>query len=104
MRINTALILCAGFGKRLNPITLKTPKPLLKIDHSTLLDNCINLLVELDIKKVLINSFYLKEQIDEFVKYQKYNIEIKVIEDGKHILDTGGGILNLIKKSDDEDF
>jgi MurNAc alpha-1-phosphate uridylyltransferase len=34
MKINTALILCAGFGKRLNPITLKTPKPLLKNKRS----------------------------------------------------------------------
>ena len=35
MKIDTALILCAGFGKRLNPLTLKTPKPLLKINNKT---------------------------------------------------------------------
>jgi len=104
MKINTALILCAGYGKRLNPITLKTPKPLLKIKNLTLLEHCINLVVDLNIKKVLINSYHLKEQINEFIKNHKYNIEIKVIEDGEHILDTGGGILNLIKRSSDEDF
>ena len=104
MKINTALILCAGFGKRLNPITIKTPKPLLIIKDLTLLDHCINLIVKLNIKKVLINSFYLKEQINEFVKNHNYNIEIKVIEDGENILDTGGGILNLIDKSDEENF
>ena len=54
MKINTALILCAGYGKRLNPITLKTPKPLLKIKNATLLDHCINLNVDLNLKKVLI--------------------------------------------------
>ena len=104
MKIHTALILCAGFGKRLNPITLKTPKPLLIIKNLTLLDHCINLIVKLNIKKVLINSFYLKEQINEFVINHNYNIEIKVIEDGENILDTGGGILNLIDKSDDDNF
>ena len=104
MKIHTALILCAGFGKRLNPITVKTPKPLLIIKNLTLLDHCINLIVSLNIKKILINSFYLKEQINEFVKNHNYNIEIKVIEDGKNILDTGGGILNLIDKSDEENF
>ncbi len=104
MRINTALILCAGFGKRLNPITIKTPKPLLIIKNLTLLDHCIKLIVKLNIKKILINSFYLKEQIDEFVKKHNYNIEIRVIEDGKKILDTGGGILNLIEKSEEENF
>ena len=104
MKINTALILCAGFGKRLNPITIHTPKPLLIFKDLTLLDHCINLIVKLNIKKVLINSFYLKEQINEFVKNHNYNIEIKVIEDGENILDTGGGILNLINKSDEDNF
>ena len=68
MKINTALILCAGYGKRLNPITKHTPKPLLKIKNLTLLEHCINLIKNLNINKILINSFYLKEQINEFVK------------------------------------
>ena len=104
MKIHTALILCAGFGKRLNPLTINTPKPLLMIKDLTLLDHCINLIISLNIKKILINSFYLKEQINEFVKKHNYNIEIKVIEDGENILDTGGGILNLIDKSKEENF
>ena len=104
MKINTALILCAGYGKRLNPITKHTPKPLLKIKNLTLLEHCINLIKNLNINKILINSFYLKEQINEFVKNHNYDIEIKVIEDGNNILDTGGGVLNLIDKSDEENF
>ena len=104
MKINTALILCAGFGRRLNPITLETPKPLLKIYNLTLLEHCINLIKLIGIKKILINSYYLKEQINEFIKKHKFEIEIEIVEDGKEILDTGGGILNLISKSDEEDF
>ena len=104
MRINTALILCAGFGKRLNPLTLHTPKPLLKIKNLTLLDRCISLIKNLKIKKIMINSYYLKEQIDNFVNKNDHNIQIKVIEDGNSILDTGGGILNLIDKSNEENF
>ena len=104
MKINTALILCAGFGKRLNPITLETPKPLLKVKNLTLLEHCINLTKLIGIKKILINSFYLKEQINEFFKNHQFEIDIKVIEDGSNILDTGGGILNLVQKSDETDF
>ena len=104
MKINTALILCAGFGKRLNPLTLHTPKPLLKIKNLTLLDHCINLIKNLKIQKILINSFYLKEQINQFVKNCNYNIQIQVIEDGDNILDTGGAVLNLIDKSNEENF
>ena len=68
MKIKTALILCAGYGKRLNPITLTTPKPLLKINEITLLENCINLIHSLGINKILINTFYLSEKIEQFLK------------------------------------
>ena len=104
MKINTALILCAGYGKRLNPLTLKEPKPLLKINEITLLENCIDLIQFLGIKKVIINTFYLKEKIESFIKIKNFNLDIKIIDDGKTILNTGGGILNMINSSDESDF
>jgi MurNAc alpha-1-phosphate uridylyltransferase len=104
MKINTALILCAGFGKRLNPITLKTPKPLLKIKNLTLLEHCINLIKQVGVKKIFINSFYLKEQINKFIEENNFEIEIKVIEDGNTILNTGGGVLNLISKINEDNY
>jgi len=104
VRINTALILCAGYGKRLNPITLTTPKPLLKIENVSMLEKCINLIEKIGIQKILINTFYLKDQISEFLSKKRFNLNIKIIEDGKNILDTGGGIQNMIKNSDENDF
>ena len=104
MKINTALILCAGYGKRLNPLTLKEPKPLLKINEITLLENSIDLIQFLGIKKIIINTFYLKEKIKEFISIKKFDLDIKIISDGKKILNTGGGILNMINSSDESDF
>ena len=104
MKINTALILCAGFGKRLNPMTLNTPKPLLEIKDVSMLERCINLIEKLGIKKILINTFYLKDQFSVFLNSKNFNIDIKIIEDGEHILDTGGGIQNMIKDSNEKDF
>jgi len=104
MKINTALILCAGYGNRLNPLTLTEPKPLLKINEITLLENCINLIQFLGIKKVIINTFYLKEKIEDFIKTKKFNLDIKIIKDGKEILNTGGGILNMVNSSNESDF
>ena len=104
MRINTALILCAGFGKRLNPVTSNTPKPLLEIKNISMLERCINLIEKLGIQKILINTFYLKDQFYEFLHNKNFNLDIKIIEDGEHILDTGGGIQNMIKVSDENDF
>ena len=103
-KINTALILCAGYGKRLNPLTLKVPKPLLKLKDISLLENTINFINDLGVKNILINTFYLKEQIKEFINKKNFDCKINVVDDGNSILDTGGGILNLIKKSDNDNF
>ena len=104
MKINTALILCAGYGKRLNPLTLDMPKPLLEINEVTLLENTINLLQDLGIKKVILNTFYLKEKIYKFIKKKDFQIDLEIIDEGEDILDTGGGILNMMNSSSETDF
>jgi len=104
MEIKTALILCAGHGKRLNPVTLSKPKPLIEINKITLLQNTLNLINSLGIKNILINSFYLSEQIENYVDSLNLNLNLKVIKDGDKILDTGGGILNLLDNSNQNDF
>ena len=104
MKINTALILCAGYGKRLNPLTLNKPKPLLEVNNIALLENTINLLEKLQIQNIKINTFYLQQQIKSFISNKKFNAYVEIIEDGESILETGGGIFNLIKSSKDKDF
>ena len=104
MKINTALILCAGLGKRLDPLTLITPKPLLELNNVTILERCINTIIELGVKKIILNTFHLKDQIFEFVKNKRFPIEIKIIDDGNKILETGGGIFNICKYFKDDDF
>ena len=104
MKINTALILCAGFGKRLNPVTLDTPKPLLKLNNTTFLETCIKTIIKLGFKKILINTFYLRKKISDFIESKNFPIQIQIIDDGKEILNTGGGILNMISHLDDQNF
>tara|TARA_B100001057_G_scaffold74104_1_gene68582 strand:- start:140 stop:829 length:690 start_codon:yes stop_codon:yes gene_type:complete len=104
MKINTALILCAGFGKRLNPLTLKKPKPLLEIKGRTILEDCIDTIIKLRIENIFLNTFYLSEQITDFLKDKNFPVKINIIEDGRDILDTGGGVLNMINHSDSNNF
>lgn len=104
MRINTALVLCAGYGKRLNPLTLKNPKPLLKLNNLTLLENTINLIKKLGINEIKLNSFYLKDQMKIFIEEKNFDVKIEIIEDGNEILDTGGGIFNMINSLNEENF
>ncbi len=104
MKIKSALILCAGYGKRLRPITNDIPKPLLKINNINLLDNTLKFVQSIGINKIKINTFYLGEKIQNFILSKKYPLNIEVISDGEKILDTGGGIVNLIKQLEEEDF
>ena len=104
MKIKTALILCAGLGKRLNPLTLERPKPLLELNNITLLENTINLIKKLGIKKIFLNTFYLKDQIKYYLNSKNFDISVNIIEDGSEILDTGGGIKNMINNSNEKNF
>ena len=96
MKIETALILCAGYGKRVKPLTDVTPKPLLKIKNLTLLQRCIKLIESLDINRIYLNTFYLQDEIKNYIKNNNFKAKISIVDDGEQILDTGGGILNLI--------
>ena len=100
--IKKAMILAAGFGKRINPLTLKNPKPLLRIGNETLLSNTLKFLEMYEIKEVVINVHYLGEQIIEYLNKNKFNLKITIIEEKEKILDTGGGIRNAIKHFDDD--
>jgi MurNAc alpha-1-phosphate uridylyltransferase len=104
MKIDTALILCAGLGKRLNPLTLETPKPLLELNNITLLETSINMIIGLGVKKILINTFHLRDKISNFIKDKNFPIKIEIIDDGKNILNTGGGIANMIQYSKSDNF
>jgi len=99
--IKKAMILAAGFGKRLKPLTLKNPKPLLKIGQETLLSNTLKFLIEFGVKEVVINVHYLEKQIVDYINKNQFSIEITIVKEKDNILDTGGGILNAINYFDE---
>ena len=99
-----AMILCAGFGKRLNPLTLKYPKPLLKINNETLLSNTIKFLQKFGVESIVINVHYLREQIIDYLNKNNFSINITIVKEEEKILDTGGGILNVIKHFSNDPF
>ena len=102
--IKKAMILAAGFGKRINPLTLKCPKPLLKIGNETLLSNTLKFLELFGIKQAVINVHYLGEQIVDYINRNQFNLSINVVKEKDKILDTGGGVLNAIKYFSNEPF
>ncbi len=102
--IKKAMILAAGFGRRIHPLTIDCPKPLLKIGKETLLSNTLKFLESFGIKDVVINVHYLRNQIIDYLNKKKFNLNITIVEEKDEILDTGGGVSNVIKNFSDEPF
>ena len=98
------MILAAGFGKRIHPLTLKIPKPLLKIGNETLLSNTFKFLKLYGIKETVINVHYLGDQIINYINKNEFDLNINIVKEENKILDTGGGVLNVIQNFSDEPF
>ena len=103
MQIKKAMILAAGYGKRMLPLTETTPKPLLKIGQKNLLERSIELLIKIGIKEIVLNSYHLSNEIEKFIEKKDYITSISLIREEK-LLDTGGGIFNATKKFSNEPF
>ena len=104
MNIKYGMILAAGLGKRMQPLTLKTPKPLLEINNYTLLERAINLLVSHGVQEISINVHYLPEQIKSFINRKKFKVKITISNEENLLLDTGGGVLKGTQNFGDNPF
>ena len=104
MKINKAMILAAGLGTRMQPLTLKTPKPLIKIGERNLLERSIDLLIQHGIKELVINVHHIADQIEDFIKNKDLKIKITISDERNELLDTGGGILKGTESFDEDPF
>ena len=104
MNIKYGMILAAGLGKRMQPLTLKTPKPLLEINNCTLLERAINLLISHGVQEISINVHYLPDQIKSFINRKKFKVKITISNEENLLLDTGGGVLKGTQNFGDNPF
>ncbi len=98
-----ALVLAAGFGRRLTPYTNTTPKPLFHISGRPLLDTVIRQLTAAGITSLTVNTHHLHHQIETFLADHSYDIPVTTRHEPE-ILGTGGAIKNLADFWDDEPF
>ena len=102
--IKHGMVLAAGLGKRMQPLTLKTPKPLLEINNISLLERAIKLLIKSGVEEISINVHYLPEQIEKFIEEKKFKVQVNISNETDALLDTGGGILEATKHFNDNPF
>lgn len=87
-----ALLLAAGYGTRLKPITDSIPKCLVKIDGKCLLDYWLEILNNDNIDEILINTHYLAEQVEDFINNSNYKGSVNLVKE-EYLLGTGGTLL-----------
>lgn len=95
MRPDTAVILSAGLGTRMRPLTLTTPKPLLTLEGRPILAHTLDRLAQAGVEKVVVNAHHLADQIEDFLR--DYPGVVMSREDA--LLDTGGAIAGLRRKN-----
>jgi MurNAc alpha-1-phosphate uridylyltransferase len=96
------MILAAGFGKRMHPLTLKKPKPLVEVADRPLIDWAFDFLAESEISNVVVNAAYKKDQL---IAHLLERNTITIIEEEEDApLETGGGILGALQHFNDHPF
>jgi MurNAc alpha-1-phosphate uridylyltransferase len=88
--IDSAMILAAGFGTRMRPITDHTPKPLVPLAGRALLDHAIDRVVAAGVKRIVVNTHYKAEMIEAHLK-RRHDVAIELSHESE-LLDTGGGV------------
>ncbi|MEO0542999.1 MAG: nucleotidyltransferase family protein [Pseudomonadota bacterium] len=91
-----AMVLAAGFGKRLRPITLERPKPLVSVAGRTLLDRTLDQLGRGGVRSAVVNIHYLGEQMIAHADASDHPVQITISDESDAILETGGGIVKAL--------
>tara|TARA_B100002051_G_C16520350_1_gene527386 strand:- start:2 stop:703 length:702 start_codon:yes stop_codon:yes gene_type:complete len=99
----SGMILAAGFGKRMLPLTKNLPKPLIEVNGISLLDNAINFLKKLGCNQIIINTHFKNLQIQQKINQRKDKNIITLIHE-EELLDTGGAVKNAIPYFDNSNI
>ena len=100
-----AMILAAGRGERMRPLTDTVPKPLLRIGGQTLIERHVHALARAGIAELVINHAWLGEQIEKALgNGEAYGVSIRYSPEGDSSLETGGGIMNALPLLGSEPF
>jgi len=103
LKVSHAMVLAAGLGTRMRPLTLSKPKPLVEVGGRTLLDHAIDGLVAAGVSHVAINVHYLAQHIEDHIATRE-DIAVSISNERAELLDSGGGVKQAVESFPDHPF
>lgn len=100
----TAMVLAAGLGKRMRPLTATRPKPLIEVAGKTLLDHVLERLKAAGVERAVVNVHYLPAAIEAHVAARDYGLDIAISDERSLLLETGGGMVHAAQQIDCDPF
>lgn len=101
---HTAMIMAAGLGKRMRPLTATKPKPLIKVNGKALLDHVLDKLRVAGVKKVVVNVHYLADALEAHLSTRAHGLEVVISDERGLLMETGGGLVKAAPLIDSDPF
>jgi MurNAc alpha-1-phosphate uridylyltransferase len=100
----TAMIMAAGLGKRMRPLTATKPKPLIEVNGKALLDHALEKLHAAGVKKVVVNVHYLAGALEAHLATRDHGLEVLISDERDLLMETGGGLVKAAPLIDSDPF
>ena len=100
----TAMVMAAGLGKRMRPLTATKPKPLIEVGGKPLLDHVLEKLRAAGVKKVVVNVHYLADAVEAHLVSRSHGLEVVISDERKLLMETGGGMVQADALIDSDPF
>jgi N-acetyl-alpha-D-muramate 1-phosphate uridylyltransferase len=100
----TAMVMAAGLGKRMRPLTATRPKPLIQIAGTTFLDHVLDHLRTAGVGKIVVNAHYLADALEAHLRTKAADFDVVISDERDQLLETGGGLIKALPLIDDDPF
>ncbi len=102
--IRSAMVMAAGLGKRMRPLTATRPKPLVRVAGKAMIDHCLDRLAEAGMETVVVNVHYLPDALEAHLRGRDYPFEIRISDERAQLMETGGGLVKALPLIDGDTF
>jgi MurNAc alpha-1-phosphate uridylyltransferase len=101
---DTAMLLAAGLGKRMRPLTVSRPKPLVEVGGESLLDHALEHVRAAGVRRAIVNVHYLADALEAHVRRHTHGLDIQISDERGELLETGGGVAKALPLLGDKPF